>query len=256
MGMSDLIRSRCNACRTEQDVFPFTMAFQPIVDIIEGRIAAHEALVRGPGNEGAGSVLKQVTKDILYGFDQACRTRAIELAARLGLGTRLNINFLPNAVYEPAACIRATLNASRRTGFPTDRLTFEIVESEDIADIEHLRRIITEYRRHGFQIALDDFGSGYSGLARLAELRPDIIKLDRDLVRDCDQDHVRLSILASIQILGTQIGTKVVFEGVEREGELAALRSIGARYVQGYLLSRPVFEGLADEEAVRSRLTV
>jgi hypothetical protein len=161
----------CQACQSATPIFPFTMAFQPIVDIHERRIDGYEALVRSPTGGGASEVLAQVTPENVYAFDQACRVKAIELAARLGMDVTLSINFLPNAVYEPRACIRATLDAAARTGFRPDRLTFEIVETENIADTGHLLRIISEYRRQGFKIALDDFGTGYSGLARLAELR-------------------------------------------------------------------------------------
>lgn len=236
----------CAACRTETELFPFTMAFQPAVDVVAGRIVAHEALVRGPAGQGAGHVLGQLNDQNLYAFDQACRVRAIELAARLGVDCDLNINFLPNAVYEPRACIRRTLEAARRTGFPLDRLTFEIVESERIADLDHIQTIIQEYRRHGFRIALDDFSTGYSGLARLADLRPDIIKIDRALVQGCDQDRVRLAIIAALAGLGAELGIKVVAEGVERAGEAAALRGAGLRFMQGFLFAAPVLEGLAD----------
>ena len=246
--------THCSACKTEQPLFPFTMAFQPIVDVEQHRIVAHEALVRGPANEGAYQVMSQLTPTTMYSFDQACRTKAIELAAQLGISCRLNINFLPNAVYEPAACIRATLNASNRTGFPLDRLTFEIIETEQIAEVKHLQRIIADYRKHGFQIALDDFGSGYSGLARLAELRPDIIKIDRDLVRDCHTDQFRLGILANLISMGRDVGIRVVVEGVEHTAELDALRSIGARYIQGYLFSRPVFENIASEASIQAMI--
>jgi EAL domain-containing protein (putative c-di-GMP-specific phosphodiesterase class I) len=186
----------------------------------------------------------------LYAFDQACRVRAIEMAARLGLEGNLNINFLPNAVYEPSACIRLTLDAASRTGFPLDRLTFEVTENEGGVDEAHILSIIQEYRRHGFRIALDDFATGYSGLARLATLKPDIIKLDRVLVQDCDKDRTRLAILASMVSLGTELGVKVVAEGVERVEELEVLRSIGVRFVQGFLFSRPVFEGVATHETI------
>lgn len=91
-------RAPCQACHDHQDLFPFTMAFQPVVDLVNRRIDGYEALVRGPGGEGAPSVLAQVTEENLYAFDQACRTRAIRLASRLGLDRRLSINFLPNAV--------------------------------------------------------------------------------------------------------------------------------------------------------------
>ena len=239
--------SACAACRDGREIFPFTMAFQPIVDLQEGRIDAYEALVRGPAGEGAGHVLAQVTPENTYAFDQACRVKAIGLAARLGIDRQLSINFLPNAVYQPRACIQATLRAAADTGFPRERLTFEILESESIADTAHLAAIIAEYRRHGFKIALDDFATGYSGLSRLAELKPDIIKVDRALVQDCDKDRTRLAIIASLLSLGTQIGVKVVVEGVERACEVAALRSAGARFLQGFYFARPTFEGIVHD---------
>lgn len=241
----------CAGCRSGRDIFPFTMAFQPIVDLETGRIEAHEALVRGPNGEGAGVVLSQVTKANLYAFDQACRVKAIELAAQLGMSTRLSINFLPNAVYEPRACIQATLRAAARSGFPLDRLTFEILETEQAADTAHLKNIIGEYRKHGFQIALDDFASAHSGLLRLAELKPDIIKLDRALIKDCDKDRARLSIIRGILHMCAEIGIKVVVEGVERQAEAQALRSVGARFVQGYLFGKPRFESLVSEDEIR-----
>ncbi len=240
----------CAACRDGTAVFPFTMAFQPIVDLHAGRIDAYEALARGPNGEGAGHVLAQVTPENTYAFDQACRVRAIALASRLGIDRQLSINFLPNAVYQPQACIQATLRAAASTGFPRDRLTFEILESESIADTAHLSAIITEYRRHGFKVALDDFATGYSGLSRLAELKPDIIKVDRALVQDCDRDRVRLAIIASLISLGAEIGVKVVVEGVERASEVAALRSAGARFIQGFYFARPLFEGIVHDSDI------
>ena len=235
----------CNACREHPTLFPFTMAFQPIVDLDENRIDGHEALVRGPSGEGAGHVLDQVRPENTYAFDQACRVKAIELAARLGMDRQLSINFLPNAVYQPRACIQTTLNAARRTGFPLDRLTFEVLESETIADTRHLLNIVAEYRQQGFRIALDDFATGYSGLARLAELRPDVVKIDRLLVQNCDADRHRLAIIAGLVRIGVELGVKVVTEGVERLEEVRALRSAGVRFVQGFYFARPLFEGIA-----------
>ena len=248
----------CHACRDGAELFRFTMAFQPVLDLDARRIDAYEALVRGPGGEGADTVLAQVTEVNRYTFDQACRVKAIELAAALGLGgpgehARLNINFLPNAVYTPAACIKSTLVAARRTGFPLERLTFEVVEQQEmtLASVTHLRGIVEEYRRHGFKVALDDFGNGHSGLSRLAELGPDIVKIDRVLIQDCDRHPRRLAIIAGMIALCRDIGIKPVMEGVETEAELAALRAAGARYMQGYYFARPAFEALPGEDAVR-----
>ncbi|MDP3488963.1 MAG: EAL domain-containing protein, partial [Phenylobacterium sp.] len=101
----------CQGCRDGAGLdFDFSMAFQPIMDMETGQPFAYEALVRGPAGESAWSVLSQVTEENRYAFDQLCRTTAIDLAARLdiaGQGASLSINFLPNAVYEPRACIRA-----------------------------------------------------------------------------------------------------------------------------------------------------
>lgn len=244
----DAMPYRCHACKDMQQIFPFTMAFQPVVDLFENRIDAYEALVRGPSREPASAVLAQVHADNLYAFDQACRVKAIEMAAELGIDRQLNINFLPNAVYEPSACIRLTLDAAARTGFDANRITFEIVESEDISDPAHVTAIIEEYRKHGFKIALDDFSTGYSGLARLAQLQPDIVKLDRALVQGCDQDRVRLAIIASMIALGDEIGIKIVLEGVETVGEMQALRSVGGRFMQGFYFAKPSFESILSDD--------
>jgi EAL domain-containing protein (putative c-di-GMP-specific phosphodiesterase class I) len=238
-------KSGCVACKQTQELFPFTMAFQPIVDLHSNHIVSHEALVRGALRQGAAFVLEQVDDDNRYAFDQACRVKAIELATSLGLDGHLSINFLPNAVYEPKACIRLTLETALRTGFPLDRLTFEFTENERIMDTGHLLSIMAEYRRHGFTIALDDFGTGYSGLSRLADLKPDIIKLDRALVQNCDVDKTRLTIVASMIALGAELGVKVVAEGAERIEEVEALRSAGVRFIQGFYFCRPIFEGIA-----------
>lgn len=228
------------ACATAFTL-PFTMAFQPIIDLQQHSVVAHEALVRGPKGESAASILAAVTPETLYAFDQACRAKAIECAARIGLPGRLNINFLPKAVYEPRTCIQATLAAAARTGFPVDRLTFEMVETEETTP-GHLARIVKTYREIGFRIALDDYGTGHSGLLRIAELRPDTIKVDRQLVTGVAEDKMRQAITRVILQLCNETGIEAVFEGVETEAEARALADLGARYMQGFLFARPALE--------------
>jgi EAL domain-containing protein (putative c-di-GMP-specific phosphodiesterase class I) len=227
------------------------MAFQPVVDIGERRIVSYEALVRGPGGEPARSVLDQVIGETRYQFDQACRVRALELAAEAGLDRRLNINFLPNAVYEPKACIRLTLATAERVGIPLDRITFEIVEDERIGDMPHLTGIIQEYRRHGFRIALDDFGSGFAGLAVLNELSPDMVKLDMALIRGIHDDRRKRVITLGMIAVCQTLGIEVVAEGVEAAAELDILGEAGVRLFQGYYFARPALGRLiADAEIV------
>lgn len=239
---------RCRGCRdgTAFDS-PFSMAFQPIVDVVRGEVMAYEALVRGPAGESACSVLGQVTEANRYGFDQACRVKAIEAAARAGiLGTsaRLSINFLPNAVYSAAACIQLTLKTAAATGFPTDRLIFEFTENEEMADPDHVGRIIATYRQMGFGTAIDDFGAGHAGLNLLARFQTDLIKLDMDLIRGLDASLPRRMIVNGVVKMCEALGVAVIAEGIETQGELDALRAIGVRYIQGFWFARPAFERL------------
>jgi EAL domain-containing protein (putative c-di-GMP-specific phosphodiesterase class I) len=227
------------------------MAFQPIVDLDRNDIHGYEALVRGPDGEGAATVLAQLDSVNIYAFDQACRSKAIGLAASLGLDRSLSINFLPNGIYDPKACLRHTLKAASQHNFPHHLLTFEIVETEGLADPAHLAAIVAEYRSRGFRIALDDFGTGYSGLARLADLRPDILKVDRILVKDCDRDTTRRRILANLLALGRDVGTDIVLEGVETEAEMLALRAIGGRFMQGFYFARPALETLVARDSIK-----
>jgi EAL domain-containing protein (putative c-di-GMP-specific phosphodiesterase class I) len=238
-------RSTCQGCRDGEPLpFAFTMAFQPIVDLGRRRVWGYEALVRGPAGESAASILAQVTDETRYKFDQACRVKAIELAGRMlpDDDTMLSINFMPNAVYEPAACIRASLEAARRVGLRQERLMFEFTEDERVTDPAHTARIIAEYKRQGFLTALDDFGAGYSGLNLLANFQTDLIKIDMALIRGVDTDRVRQAIVAAIVGMARALNLQVIAEGVETDAEIMILHAAGIVLFQGYRLARPQLE--------------
>ncbi|MEA2721104.1 MAG: hypothetical protein QOJ39_2968 [Candidatus Eremiobacteraeota bacterium] len=231
-------------CHSQDEPFPFTFAFQPIIDVAQGRVFSYEALVRGPEGESAYSVLQRVTAENQYAFDQACRVKAITLASQLRVEAKLNINFLPNAIYEPAACIRRTLSTARRVGFPIDRIVFEVTERESVADRRKLVDIFREYSRLGFKTAIDDFGAGHSGLGLLAEFQPDFIKLDMQLIRGVAEDRAKRAIIRAVVAMCGELGIVVVAEGVETHDELAWLRDSGISLFQGYLFARPALEAL------------
>ncbi|MDB5690863.1 MAG: hypothetical protein JWL91_2739 [Sphingomonas bacterium] len=239
---------RCTGCQDGASLdFALAMAFQPIVDITTGSVYAYEALVRGTGGESAWSVLSQVTEENRYAFDQRCRVAAIETATRAGLlngPARLSINFLPNAVYSPKACIQLTLRTAAANGFPTERLIFEFTENEKMTDPAHVANIIQTYQEMGFGTALDDFGAGHAGLGLLARFQPDAIKLDMELIRGLDVSLPRRMIIASVVRMAEELGITVIAEGIETEAELAELSRIGVRYIQGFLLARPAFQAL------------
>lgn len=241
------MNASCAGCRDGKAFQnPFSMAFQPIVDIERRQVFAHEALVRGAKGEGAGTVLSAVDEGNRYAFDQQCRVKAIELASRLDLtasDARLSINFMPNAVYEPRACIRATLAACKTFGLPAQRIIFEFTEGEAL-DVAHLENILKTYREIGFMTAIDDFGAGHSGLNLLAKMQPDIVKIDMDLIRGIDTDRAKRVILKHLVAMLNELSVTVVCEGIETEEELKAIRDTGVTLIQGYRLARPSFERL------------
>jgi EAL domain-containing protein (putative c-di-GMP-specific phosphodiesterase class I) len=238
---------KCRGCEAGSELpFTFKMAFQPIVDLGEGRVWGYEALVRGPDGESAYSVLSQLSDDQLYRFDQAARVLAIETAGQLfdDPSARLSINFMPNAVYEPRACIQKSLAAAKRASFPTQNLMFEFTENERVVDPAHIESIVRAYKELGFWTALDDFGAGYAGLNLLARLQPDLIKLDMELLRNIEASQSKQVIVAGMAGIARQLGIHVLAEGVETEAELTVLRAAGITLFQGYYFAKPALMAL------------
>ncbi len=235
----------CHKCKEGQELgFDIVFAYQPIVDLRARSIYAHEALVRGPNGESAYSVLSQVTDATRYSFDQACRVQAIKGGAELGLKELLSINFLPNAVYQPAACIRSTFEAAQRYQFPIERIIFEVTEGERVQDRPHLVNIFREYRRFGFHTAIDDFGAGYAGLSLLSDYQPDIIKIDMELVRDIDTSKPKQAIVNGIVAICAALDVRVLAEGIETKAERDFLRDSGIDLMQGYFFCKPAFRAI------------
>lgn len=249
----------CVGCREDTALpFVFKMAFQPIVDLGHGRVWGYEALVRGPNGEPAISVIDQVTDATKYQFDQAARVMAIETAGSLFKADdlRLSINFMPNAVYEPNACIQKSLAAAKRAQFPHQNLMFEFTENERMIDPNHVQRIVEAYRKLGFWTALDDFGAGYAGMALLSRLEPDLIKIDMELVRDIHLSRSKQAIVAGIVGIARTLDIQVLAEGVEQAEEVTLLRSAGISLFQGYYFARPALMSLPDVPVLSSRVDV
>jgi EAL domain-containing protein (putative c-di-GMP-specific phosphodiesterase class I) len=234
---------RCASCSPGVPLdFAFTFAFQPIVDVTRETIFSYEALVRGPNGESAAWVLGQINDRNRYRFDQACRVAAIALAARLGITTNVNINFMPNAVYQPENCIRTTFAASEKYGFPIERVIFEMVENDPLAEPSRLINILSEYKRFGFLTAIDDFGAGFRDISLLAEFHPDVLKLDMNLIRGIDAHAGRQAVVRGVIGMCRELGIRVLGEGVETQPEYVWLAEAGIELFQGYLFARPAFE--------------
>lgn len=222
-----------------------TTYFHPIVPAADpGEVFGYECLLRGRAADGgvipAGRLFAAArTGDLLFHLDRAARQTAIQAAARHGIGTLLFVNFNPTSIYNPATCLRSTFLAVEEAGLPPARLVFEVVETEEVRDADHLVRLLAEYRRAGFRVALDDIGAGYSSLNLLARLRPDFVKIDMELTRGVDRDPYKAQVVGKLLEMARGLGVGTVVEGVETVGEWHWARDNGADFVQGYLFARP-----------------
>lgn len=217
----------------EQD--RIAMVYQPIHRLADGRPVGVEALARFP--------------------DQATRTpdRWFAEAARIGLGTELEmlavrqairgLPFIPAELYVAVNVSPATALAPELerviAGAPDGRLVVEVTEHSKVADCDALSAALTRLRGRA-RIAIDDVGAGYSGLRRILDLRPDILKLDMSLTRDVDSDPARAALARALVTFAEGINCRIVAEGIETEAEMKALRALGVGYGQGWHFSRPM----------------
>jgi EAL domain-containing protein (putative c-di-GMP-specific phosphodiesterase class I) len=230
----------------------FSMAFQPIVNVSTASTYAYEALVRSVTGDSARSVLSRVPRRSVHLFDSACRSRAMRAAMDYGLlnnpDVKLCVNVNPNAAVAEMSHLNKTCDEAIEIGFPLDRLVLELVEDEEIYDFDELKRMVDDYRACGVKIAMDDFGSGYSGLKLLTRLQPDIIKLDMEMVNRVQTDRASEVIVKAIVQACMELDITMIAEGVETYNTAMHLRDIGVVYQQGYLFARPGFESLPTVE--------
>ena len=200
--------------------------------------------MRGSDGASAARVFERIPPDDLHRFDQESRVAAIELASRLHLPCKLNLNFLPRSLYASSAAVSSALEAAQRCGIAPDCLVLEITEGEVIDDHAAFGRVVNEFRRSGLQLAIDDFGAGYAGLTMLADFQPDLLKLDMTLVRGIEGSGPRQAIVRAIMQACIDLGIGVIAEGVETLEEYWWFKKAGVTLFQGYLFGRPQFEGL------------
>ncbi len=219
--------------------------FQPLVDLSTDQIYGYEALARGVRVDGsviAPNLLFDYAKtnSAIFYLDRLTRETAIRTAAKRRLEHNIFINFMPNAIYDPKQCLKTTMAVSQEMNFDPARIIFEVIETESIGDMAHLHYILDYYRERGYRVALDDVGSGYSSLNVLVDLKPDIIKIDREIIANLDRDTMKQSIFRGLTATAREHGIMVVAEGVETEGELNYAKEHGADLAQGFYFARPL----------------
>lgn len=229
----------------------FTSVFQPIIEISSGRMVAVEALTRfSDQSEATPDRWFHTAHSVGLGpeLELAVLRPALARLDDLPADCRMAINLGPDAIVCPdLIAFLITLDL--------DRVIVELTEHVEVADYPELRRNLQMLRDRGITVAIDDTGAGFSSLSHVLKLAPDVIKLDLELTRGIDSDPVRRSLALNLVGFARDTGAAVIAEGIETEGELETLRSIGIAYGQGYLLGRPApFEALCAKRRSWSRV--
>ncbi|MCW2701818.1 MAG: Diguanylate phosphodiesterase, protein [Blastococcus sp.] len=228
-----------------------TLVFQPIVDLAAATVAGYQALARFPGTAGPDVWFAAATEaGIAAELEALAIHKALAVVPSLPANTFLTVNVSPHLL--GAAPVREAL----ATRPDLQRVVVELTEHTPVDDLEVLRRQCDDLRMRGALIALDDAGSGYSGLQQLAALRPQVIKVDRALVSDADP--VRVALAEMLGQFAGRIDAWLLADGIETAAELAAFARLGVPLAQGWLLGRPGpgFAQLAPETAKLVRAQV
>ncbi len=222
----------------------FETHFQPIISVGQPeRVLAYEGLLRGKiaGKTVAPTLLFDVARGLGLSseLDDAARFCAIQCAARHGLKAKIFLNISPATLGDGRETLSSTLAAVENAGLLREQIVFEIIESECIDDVAQLKSALDGLRKSGFRVALDDLGAGYASLQLLGQLRPDYVKLDRELVAGVDCDPFKALIAQKILETARALDIVTVAEGVESRAQWEWLRSHGGDFAQGFYFARP-----------------
>lgn len=220
----------------------FTTLFQPIIDCKSGQLLGLEALVRGPEGSSLFSPERIFATaqqyDLLFAVERAVSEQAIACYVLLGKPGRLFLNFSP-VVLGDNSTLEWLENMVERYQLRSGDLVMELSESYVIGDIQALAKQLERCREHGFVLAIDDLGAGYSGLRLWSELHPEYVKIDRHFIKDIDKDPVKHEFMRGIVELSQRLGCGIIAEGVETRAELQTVNQLGINLCQGFYLGRP-----------------
>lgn len=213
----------------------FAVALQPVVSLPTGGLVGVEALARFTPDLGAPDVVFAQARELGVGalLEASAFRQSHSVASQLPPNTYLAINLSP-AVLNHRAVVAALDAVDDPSGY-----VLELTEHVSVDEYEPLTTALAPLRSRGFRLAVDDVGAGYASFHHVLELSPDIIKIDRSLVSGASHDGARRRIITSIVLLGMDLGSTVVAEGVETHDDLQAVAELGVDAAQGYLLAHP-----------------
>lgn len=216
---------------------------QPIVDLRSESALGFEALSRGP----SGHILQRPDLmfqaaqqfDRVLELDRACLRTALAHYLKQDNKALLFLNFSPITLLSLADKADELLSEFLKDKIKPQQIVLEVSERFPIIDLAEFVRQLNRLKALGFGIAIDDLGTGYSGLKLWSEVQPDYVKIDRHFIHQVDQDTVKQSFISSVVHLCEQLNCEIIAEGIETLGEMNLVRSLGIHYGQGYLLAKP-----------------
>lgn len=221
---------------------------QPLYEVSKHQIAGYEALVRwnhpqrGMVSPAEFIALAEETSLIVPVGEYMLEHSIAALVKMRDSGLTplpfVSINVSPRQLRE-VGLIEALLARLDRVGLPTSSVKLEITESQ-VLDVAQATQILDLCHAAGVQVSLDDFGTGFSNLSHLHALRFDTIKVDQAFVREIETSERSMAMLQAIVGLVQAIGADVLVEGIETPFQMDVLESLGVRYAQGYLISKPL----------------
>ena len=216
--------------------------YQPIVNV-EEQVFAYELLARFPKEDGSMMYPNEIfsaakARGRLYALDRACRMTAVKYATIIK-GKKAFINFIPTSIYSPEFCLKSTTALAEELGIDPAQLVFEVVETEQVEDVEHLKSILTFYKEKGFEYALDDVGEGYSTMEMLADIEPNYMKLDMKYVQGISNDINKQAVAQKFLEKAVEVGSIPLAEGIEEREDFEWLKETGYKLFQGYYFGKP-----------------
>lgn len=228
--------------------------FQPIISLEDGTILGYEALSRGPVRTPLQNPAKLFTYAMengqLWELELLCRTKALETAHALQTTGKLFLNVNPNIMSDRKFRQGFTKDYLRRFQMDAETIVFEITEKEAISNLNHFKQTVRHYKEQTYHIAIDDVGSGYSGLNILTDIHPHFMKLDMQLIRNIDSDQTKQSLVKSLCEFAAHSQIYIIAEGIETKKELVKLIELGVRFGQGYYIQKPAPDLLPIREEV------
>lgn len=226
-----------------------TTYFQPIMNLQNGSCLGYEILNRPPLSKQFPSTESFYDfigrTDEVFAFEQFCREISVKrfrTSFPQERDIRESIIFLnvhPQVLADSHYRSGETLNLLQLHGLSPEQVVLELTEKQAVHDYLEFERILSHYRKQGFRIAIDDVGSGYNSLKTLISLKPDFIKLDKDIIQHADSHPDQQHLVRLLKEFADGSGTSIVAEGIHRDEELHFLCNEGIQYGQRFLLGRP-----------------